>query len=142
MDSLLGVKGPLSEIQPKITEKFQDGGAGRLHLSLCMELHGIISCHQGLQILSAAATTLKGAPYETFMPLPTLSQQYFALSTESKQLHKDPSSQGIPPCLEVPPLTHPIIIRPWKMGFIDLIGFHRVFVSRSHGIFPFLFQPV
>lgn len=105
VDSLLGVKRPLSKIQPKITEKSQDGGAGSLHPSLCTALHGIISCHHGLQILAAAATTLKGAHYETFMLLPTLSQQYFTdpLSTESKQLHKGLPSQGITPCLEMPP---------------------------------------
>lgn len=118
VDPLLAVKQPLSEIQPKITEKFQDGEAGSLHPSLCMALHGII-CHQGLQILSAAASALKGAQNETFMSPPTLSQQYFAdaLSTESKQLHKCPLSQGITPCLNVPPSPRLSLSGHGEMGF-------------------------
>lgn len=71
VDSLLAVKQPLSEIQPKITEKFQEGEVGSLHPSLSVAPHGIMSCHQGLQILSAAATALKAAQYEAYMSPPT-----------------------------------------------------------------------
>lgn len=59
MDSLLAVKQPLSEIQPKTTETFQDGELGSMHPSL----HGTSWHH----LMSTAATTLKGAQYETFM---------------------------------------------------------------------------
>lgn len=54
VDSLLEAEEPLSEVQPEMIEQFQEE-VDRLHSPLCISLHAIISYHQWLHILSAAA---------------------------------------------------------------------------------------
>lgn len=53
VDSLLEAEEPLSEIQPKMVEQFQEA-VDRLHSSLRVSLHAITSYHQRLRVLSAA----------------------------------------------------------------------------------------